>query len=545
MPPSSTDSLERMTQAELIDLVRRLIGEMARLQAELERRDGVEAGQRAEIQTLKDEIARLKGLPPRPPHKPSGMEKATDRPERGAKGDEEEATKRRRGPGASKLSVARTETLAVEAPAGSRFKGYEEITVQDLAVKAEATLYRRERWQTPDGKTLIAPLPAGIVGGCGPHLIQLVLALHFQGQMPYDRIAALLTGLGLAISKRQVARLVTVKLETFRAEDEAVLRAGLAGSPFITVDDTGARHAGKSCFTTHIGSDRFTAFRTGPGKSRLAFLSRLLGGAARYVINGAAIAYMRCADLPQNVIDRLAGHASLVFPSHEQWMDHLRALGLTDLRVSPDPVRAASEAALWGAIEAEGLLGQAVIVSDDAGQFRVGDHALCWVHAERLVQKLVPANDKQSNAVEIARRMIWWFYERLKEYKLTPSAEQASLLRAQFDRIFKRRTGYATLDRLLKRLLGRKDELLRVLERPEIPLNTNASENDIRAFVTKRKISGGTVSDKGRQARDVMLGLAKTCMKLKIPFFDYLGARLAIPGPEIPHLATLVRPAPS
>ena len=72
-----------------------------------------------------------------------------------------------------------------------------------------------------------------------------------------------------------------------------MLRAGLAGAPFVTVDDTGARHAGKTCFTTHIGSDRFTAFRTGPGKSRLAFLSRLLGGAARYVINGAAIAYMR------------------------------------------------------------------------------------------------------------------------------------------------------------------------------------------------------------------------------------------------------------
>ena len=83
--------------------------------------------------------------------------------------------------------------------------------------------------------------------------------------MTYDRIAALLAGLGLAISKRQVARLVTAKLETFHAEDEAVLRAGLAGWPRITVDDTGARHAGKSCFTTHIGSDRFTAFRTGPG----------------------------------------------------------------------------------------------------------------------------------------------------------------------------------------------------------------------------------------------------------------------------------------
>ena len=43
------------------------------------------------------------------------------------------------------------------------------------SMKAEATLYRRERWQTPDGKTLIAPLAAGIVGGCGPHLRRFVL----------------------------------------------------------------------------------------------------------------------------------------------------------------------------------------------------------------------------------------------------------------------------------------------------------------------------------------------------------------------------------
>ncbi|HME83372.1 MAG TPA: transposase [Roseiarcus sp.] len=261
------------------------------------------------------------------------------------------------------------------------------------------------------------------------------------------------------------------------------------------------------------------------------------------MINAAAIAYMRGANLPQDVVDRLARHAARDFGSHEEWTDHLRALGLADLRVTPDPVRAASEAALWGAIEAEGLLAGAVVVSDDAGQFRVGDHALCWVHTERLVHKLVPANDGQRNAVAVAKR-IWWFYRRLKDYKLAPSPEQASLLRAQFDRIFKRRTGYATLDHLLKRLLARKRELLRVLERPEIPLHTNASENDIRAFVTKRKISGGTVSEKGRQARDVMLGLAKTCKKLKIPFFDYLSARLGIAGPAIPQLATLVSPAP-
>src|SRR5208337_4130895 len=165
MSPGSIDSLERMTPAELIGLVRQLIGEVTRLREENEKLSAALAAQRVENQTLKDEIARLKRLPPRPPHKPSGMEKATEGPERRAEGAKDEASTRRRGLGVSKLSIDREVTLRVEAPTGSRFKGYEEITVQDLMAMAETTLYRRERWETPDGETQIAPLAAGIVGG--------------------------------------------------------------------------------------------------------------------------------------------------------------------------------------------------------------------------------------------------------------------------------------------------------------------------------------------------------------------------------------------
>jgi Transposase IS66 family len=545
MTPGSVDSLETLSPPELIGLVRQLIGEVERLRAENEKLTAALASAKRETQELKDEIRRLKGLPPRPPMKPSGMEKATDRPAPETPSEADGSPPRRRGPGVSKLTIDRTVTLPASAPAGSRLKGYEEIIVQDIALRPEVTLYRRERWTTPDGRTVTADLPAGVVGGCGPNLQRLVLTLHFQGQMTCERIVAVLTAAGLSISKRQVVRLLTAKLDLFRAEEEAVFAAGLRASGFVSVDDTGARHAGKACTTTQFGSDRFTAFRTGPSKSRLAFLRNLLGGTARYAINAAAEAYMRAANLAHGVIDALIGADILEFGSGAEWTAHLAALGLTELRVNPDPVRVASEGALWGAIIAEDRLANSVILSDDAGQFHVGLHALCWVHAERLVYKLVPANDRQRNAVEVARRMIWWFYRQLKAFKLAPSPERAAELRARFDRIFKRRTGYATLDSLLKRLHANKDELLRVLERPEIPLNTNASENDIRVVVTKRKVSGGTVSEKGRAARDVMLGLAKTCAKLKISFFQYLGARLEIPGPEIPPLPTLIAPVPS
>ena len=540
------DSLERLTPADLIGVVRDLIGEVTRLRVENEKLGAALAKLRIEHQAAKDELARLKDLPPRPPVKPSGMDKSTDANEPATSGGRKvERSLRRRGRQLDRLKIGATVVVKANPPAGSRNKGFEDIVVQELSLFPQVTRYRRERWETADGKTIIADLDPAIVGGYGPNLHRFVLALHFSGQVTCDRIVALLNGMGVVISKRQVVRLLTARLETFRAEDEAVLKAGLGGA-YVTVDDTGARHAGKSGYTTQIGSPNFTTFRTGPSKSRLAFLSRLCGGASLYVINEAALDYMKERGLPLSTIGKFKEHKTQIFSSAADWERHLQALGLNELKVAPDPLLIASEAALWGAIRHQGLLPDTVIVSDDAGQFRVGAHALCWVHAERLVHKLIPSNDKQRNAIEIAKRMIWWFYRVLKDYKLAPSAEQAELLRARFDRIFKRAsTGFATLDRLLRRLHRNKEGLLRVLERPEIPLNTNASENDIRAFVTKRKISGGTVSDKGRDARDIMLGLAKTCVKLKLSFYDFLGDRLGVPGQKIPPLASLIRPAPA
>jgi Transposase IS66 family len=543
MVSPTPDSLDRLSPSELIGVVRDLIGEVGRLRAENEKLGDAFTKLKAEHQAVKDELARLKKLPPRPPQKPSGMDKATDGGG-GEKSPSGQKSSRRRGSQLDRLMIGATVVVPAKAPTGSRHKGYEDIVVQDLNLSPQVTLYRRERWETPEGERIIADLDPGIIGGYGPNLHRFVLALHFSGQVTCERIVALLNGMGVVISKRQVVRLLTARLETFRAEDAAVLQAGLRG-PYVTVDDTGARHAGKSGYTTQIGADIFTVFRTGPSKSRLAFLSRLCGSTAFYVINDAALGYMKERQLPQPVIDRFADHEQRIFSCPETWERHLQALGLTGLNVTPDPVQIASEGALWGAIRHQGLLPDTVIVSDDAGQFRIGVHALCWVHTERLVHKLIPANDKQRNAIEVAKRMIWWFYGSLKEYKLAPSPQQAEVLRARFDRIFKRSsTGYVMLDRLLRRLFRHKDALLRVLDRPEIPLNTNASENDIRTFVTKRKISGGTVSDQGRDARDIMLGLAKTCMKLKLSFYDFLGARLGIPGLPIPPLAELIRPAP-
>ena len=146
---------------------------------------------------------------------------------------------------------------------------------------------------------------------------------------------------------------------------------------------------------------------------------------------------------------RLAVHPVRAFADAAAWDAHLSSLGLRDLDVTPNPARVATEGALWGAIAAHGFLHDAVILSDDAGQFKIGLHALCWIHAERLVHKLDAYTEADRLAKERVRGLIWWFYRDLIAYQTEPTPRRKAELKARFDRIFKLRTGFVMLDRLL------------------------------------------------------------------------------------------------
>lgn len=527
-----TGLLERAEQAEV--RLGKLEAENAALREENAELRLENTRLKAENQLLRDEIARLKSLPPRPAFRPSGMDRATDI----KSGDKQVGKKKPRGPKLDMERIRREEILRANVPAGSRFKGYRSFVVRDLVLRAELVRYQRECWVTPDGETVLAPLPAGIMGGFGANLRRLCLMLHAQGQVTTGRLTTLLNDIGIDISKRQVVRLLTKGLDGFVAEDAAVLHAGLVSSSYITVDDTGARHAHGNFYTTQIGGEHFTVFRTTKSKSRLNFLSLLRGNYRDYVLNDAAFDYLEGRRADPGLAARLRSFAPQRFCNEVPFLEHLAGKGVQIF--DRQEVGLLAEAGLWGCIRHHGLVGDMVIVSDGAGQFRIGNHALCWVHCERLLQKLMPAKAKEARSVALVRDLVWRFYKALKAWKQKPSPQVIPAFRRRFDRIFTLRTGYEALDALLVRLHRRKAELLRVLERPEIPLNTNASENDLRSFVIKRKISGGTISRDGRIARDTMLGLMKTCQKQGLSFYHYLGDRLGIRGRTVPPLAGVI-----
>jgi hypothetical protein len=254
---------------------------------------------------------------------------------------------------------------------------------------------------------------------------------------------------------------------------------------------------------------------------------------------------MRERGLSQKLLAALGKADELGFRDEAAWQGFAAACGIRATSwAANDPLRVATEGVLWGALSDRGLVEDTVIVSDGAGQFAVGDHARCWIHMERQVYALDTFTEADRSTKETIRSRIWQLYADLKAWQGKPSAQQRRNLADRFDDIFASETGFVTLDRLLASFHANRADFLRVLDHPDIPLHTNGSENDIRCQVTRRKISGGSQSKAGRDVRDAMLGLMKTCRKLKLSFWDYLGHRLGVPdAPCVPALPNLLRQA--
>ena len=488
--------------------------------------------QAREIDKLKDEIAKLKGIKPKPNIKASNLDKNT----------EEKGPTNGKRPGSAKRSKKleideEVVILPKEIPVGAKFKGYAEFIVQDIEIRTHNTRYKLARYETPDGTYVTGELPPEIEGHFGAKLRSLILYQHHHCHVTQPLLKEQLREWGIDISAGQLNAILTEGHESFHQEKREILETGLRISSYVNVDDTGARHQGKNGVCTHIGNDLFAWFESTSSKSRTNFLALLCAGKVGYFINDISLKYIRggyglfkaSEALEKNGFEKL-------FETENEWQELLDRCGVKGVEAR----KAITEGAILGFLTHTGIKSDLVILSDDAPQFDVFLHALCWVHAERHVHRLIPNNDLERAAVQKKRDEIWDFYRMLREYRLSPDPQKVSELDDKFDQIFKEaKTCCKALNEVLGRTLKNKKELLRVLKRPEIPLHNNASETDIREYAKRRKIQGGTRSNEGRASRDTFTSLKKTCRKMKVSFWCYLNDRVSHRN-QIPRLPVLM-----
>lgn len=464
------------------------------------------------VQELRDEIGRLKRTPKRPKFRP-GRKLPKDKRATNSENHHEP-------PAEVPAKKVKEEVIvsAPDVPEGSRFKGYSTYSVQELVVTAKDVTYKLEIWQAPDGSIIRAALPAELQGShFGPDLRSMIFGLYASG-MTQPAIFQFVSSLGIAVSEGQIHHMLMGEVADFNRHSEQILSAGLREAPYIRVDDTGAKHCHKSGYCTHIGGQYFAYYTTTASKSRVNFLKILAQGQEGYVINDAFIWHLFTSGVEDDLLNTFESYKGKRYRKQKGLNRLLNEMGLRSNKLRLTCL----EAGLVGFIQETLLKPGQVLISDRAGQFAILDHAGCWVHMERPLRKLIASTPEIEEEIQQVRGAIWSLYSQAKE---------ASLAQAGKDQVSAAYTALVAMEvkspgvrAVLNNFRDYREEMLKALDHPGLPLHNNDSERDIRSIVKFRKISGSTKSDEGKAFRDSLMTLKQTCYRLGENFWEYLRA---------------------
>ena len=497
---------------------------------------------RAQVQLLRDTNNRLKGEQGRPVIKPNKRRQASSN-----HSSEQERRKPKQWQKSRKkerISIDYVEVLAVEPtrlPEDAEFKGYEEVVVQDIDIRTNNTLFRKEKYYSPTtGKTYLAHLPRGYEGQFGPGIKALTIVLYFGGNMTEPKILEFFHDVGVQISAGQLSNFLIKNQAAFHMEKDTVYEAGLRSSPWQHLDDTGMRVNGQNQHCQIVCNPLYTAYFTTEKKNRLTVIDVLRNSAERiFRLNEETWSLLAIFRLPAKVVRRLASFPQDCDLSEAAFLrlleEHLPDLGPLQRRRVLD---AAAVAAYHAQLEFPIVR---LVICDDAPQFKLvtEELALCWVHDGRHYKKLDPCVAYHRELLATFLERYWAFYDQLLAYREHPTPADQARLESEFDELFATVTGYEALDERIAKTQAKKRWLLMVLEHPEIPLHNNPAELGARKWVRKRKTSSGTRTEDGTKARDTFMTLVATAKKLDVSFYEYIYDRVSR-AYTMPSLADLI-----
>jgi hypothetical protein len=433
-----------------------------------------------------------------------------------------------------------------QLPRDARRLADETVVIQDIRITPFNIGFRQHVYYSPsEKKTYRGPLPEGYgPGDFGPDLQALIVALKYCGNMSEPKIREFLQNFDVSISAGSLSKILTNTSESFEDEFHDLFVAGLASTPYQQTDDTSARVAGEFWHTHILCNPYYTAYFTRPHKDRLTILAVLQNQASlRFRFNAETRRLLEQLKVPQ------------------KWQDRVELLG-EDVELDAEGMRRLLDG--WFGEGGGGTARRHVeqvgaivyyhhqtavpvvqtLVCDDAGQFKwITDWlALCWIHQGRHYERLSPVVRRHAVLLEAFAEQFWDFYAALQRYRDGPTAAEAKRLREQFDELFSTQTGYEALDDRIAKTAAKKDELLTVLDHPEVPLHNNASELGARVSARRRDVSLHSKSIRGARAMDIFTTVVQTCKKLGVSAYAYLQDRLSRRC-RMPSLADLIRAA--
>jgi hypothetical protein len=512
------------------ELIRQLLNLVEKLSADL-------GDAQVEIQRLRDENNRLKGEQGKPKIKGN-----TPKPPPVKHSSEKERHKKSKK---AEIQIDREQFVEIDPtvlPKDAKFKGYEDVVVQDILVKTDNILFHKQKYYSASTrKSYLAEQPRGYEGQFGPGIKALTLAFYFGIGTSEPKIQEFFENVGIHISAGEISNLLIKKQENFHAESDAVYEAGLASSPWQQTDDTLTRVDGQNQHCHVVCNPVYTSYHTRVSKERLVVLDVLRNVRKRlFRLNEEAIGYLGGIKW-----SKAAWHTIQCWKSEQDWEEaaFLERLeeGLPKLSKQQRKtlVNAAAVAAYH--VRRDYPIVQA-LVCDDAPQFNwLGkEKMLCWVHEGRHYKKLAPEISLHRELLNDFLKSFWEYYHQLLDYRQQPAVEECLRLETEFDQLFSIHTGYDALDQRIAKTKAKKSSLLLVLKYPELPLHNNASELGVRQRVRKRDVSFGPRTEDGVRAWDTFATLAETAKKLGVSFYHYLHDRISADN-QIPPLVHLVK----
>lgn len=463
------------------------------------------------VQEQRDEINRLKNMPKRPKFRPGGG----DPKNRSGKPGKENKSRSNDTMSPKKIKQE-IKIEALNVPKGSRFKGYQEYTIQEFELIPKDVTYRLEVWQAPDGSVVRAILPKEVQGSHFGHELRALMHNLYAFGMTEPGLYEFLKGIGIEISEGQVHNILMSESALYHQASEAILAAGMEEAPYIRVDDTGAKHQHKNGYCTHIGGEYFAYYKTTASKSRENFLKILLQGKEGYVINESFIWHLFQAGIEDDLLNHFEEYTGKRFTTKKGLNRLLNDLGIANKKVRLQCI----EAGLVGFISETILKSGQILLSDRAGQFAIFNHAACWVHMERPLRKLKVCSPEAEQELASVRKAIWNLYDKVKESSHSQTGKEE--VNQLYDQLVAIQISSPSANAVIASFAKYREEMLKALDHPYLPLHNNDSERDIRGVAKRRNISGSTKSEEGKAFRDGLTTLKQTCTRLGISFMGYL-----------------------